>query len=126
MPGKKHTSFERVLGRLETLDAASLAAVAQRLARERKLFEEIFNGLQEGILVIAGDGAIDYANASARRLLGLDEAGSQNLWRVVPGLRASLGPALAGSARGSASPQVVARELELNYPEPRTLRFYLV
>jgi two-component system, sporulation sensor kinase E len=127
MAGKRHTSFERVLGRLGTLDPTSLAAVAQRLARERQLFEQIFNGLQEGILVIDEGGMIDYANASARRLLGLGEEAGQSLWRLVPGLRASLGPALAGGrARSADSPQVVAREFELTYPEPRTLRLYLV
>ncbi|HVW19827.1 MAG TPA: ATP-binding protein [Opitutaceae bacterium] len=130
MPGKKHTSFERVLGRLESLDAASLAAVAQRLARERMLFEQIFNGLQEGILVVDAEGEIDYANDSARRLLGLGEGGGQSLWRLLPGMRAALAPALAGGAggrsRASPSPQVVAREVELSYPEPRTLRLYLV
>ena len=48
MAGKKNNSLDRVLGRLDALDSVSLAHLVQRLARERGLFEEIFNTLQEG------------------------------------------------------------------------------
>src|SRR3954470_22425115 len=96
MPPKKTSSLDRVLGRLDTLDAVNLANLVQRLARERGLFEEIFNTLQEGILVVSDDGEIEYANTAAHRLisLGQDELTGQTLWRLVPGLRASLGGAL--------------------------------
>ena len=127
MAGKKHSSLDRVLGRLDTLDSVNLANLVQRLARERAVFEEIFNTLQEGILVVRDDGAIEYANMSAHRLIGLgsDELAGQTLWRLVPGLRTSLGAALDGRGGVGATP-VVAREFELTYPEPRTLRLYMV
>src|SRR5438105_4627478 len=127
MAGKKNTSLDRVLGRLDTLDSVNLANLVQRLARERSLFDEIFNTLQEGILVIGDDGSIEYANASAQGLIGLGGAGElagQTLWRLVPGLRSSLGTALDNS-RSTMAP-VVAREFELTYPEPRTVRLYMV
>jgi PAS domain-containing protein len=96
MAGKKNSSLDRVLGRLDTLDSVNLANLVQRLARERGLFEEIFNTLQEGVLVITLDGEIDYANDAAHRLIGIgeDELAGQILWRLVPGLRPSLGAAL--------------------------------
>jgi len=98
MAVKKNTSLDRVLGRLDTLDSVNLANLVQRLARERGVFEGIFNTLQEGILVVRDDGAIEYANASAHRLIGLGgdekELASHTLWRRVPGLRTSLGAAL--------------------------------
>ena len=77
--GKKNSSLDRVLGRLDTLDSVNLANLVQRLARERGVFEEIFNTLQEGILVVRDDGAIEYANAAAQRLIGLggDELAGQ-------------------------------------------------
>ncbi len=127
MAVKKNSSLDRVLGRLDTLDSVNLANLVQRLARERAVFEEVFNTLQEGILVIRDDGAIDYANAAAHRLIGLggDELAGQTLWRLVPGLRNSLG-AVLDEEGGIGSAPVVAREFELTYPEPRTLRLYMV
>ncbi len=127
MPAKKTTSLDRVLGRLDTLDPVNLANLVQRLARERGLLENIFNTLQEGVLVIAADGAIDYGNAAARRLVGLGdgELAGETLWRLVPGLRTSLGPALDENAAG-ATPPVVTREFELAYPEMRAVRLYMV
>jgi PAS domain S-box-containing protein len=126
MAGKKHSSLDRVLGRLDTLDSVNLANLVQRLARERSLFEEIFNTLQEGVLVIRDDGGIEYANAAAHRLIGLgsDELAGQTLWRLVPGLRPSLGATLEDEE--SAAAPVVAREFELTYPEPRVVRLYMV
>jgi len=126
MAGKKHTSLDRVLGRLDTLDAVNLANLVQRLARERGMFEQIFNTLQEGVLVINGAGLIEYANAAAQRLIGLsgkDDLAGQTLWRLVPGLRPSLDTALGEE---EAAAPVMAREFELTYPEPRTVRLYMV
>jgi len=126
MAGKKNFSLDRVLGRLDTLDSVNLANLVQRLARERGLFEEIFNTLQEGVLVITLDGEIDYANDAAHRLIGLgeDELAGQTLWRLIPGLRPSLGGTLENDT--AAALPVVAREFELTYPEPRTVRLYMV
>ncbi len=127
MAGKKHSSLDRVLGRLDTLDSVNLANLVQRLARERGVFEEIFNTLQEGVLVVTDDGSIEYANDAAVRLVGLggEDFSGQTLWRVVPGLRNSLGAALDDETGAGAAP-VVAREFELNYPEPRVVRLYMV
>jgi PAS domain S-box-containing protein len=123
---KKTSSLDRVLGRLDTLDSVNLANLVQRLARERGVFEEIFNTLQEGILVVRDDGAIEYSNAAAHRLIGLggDDLAGQTLWRLIPGLRNSLGAALDDQGRGAAP--LIAREFELTYPEPRMVRLYMV
>lgn len=127
MAGKKHSSLDRVLGRLDTLDAVNLTQLVQRLARERGMFEDIFNTLQEGVLVISLDGEIAYANDAAHRLIGLndDELHGEILWRLVPGLRPSLGAAF-DDEEGNAALPVMAREFELTYPEPRTVRLYMV
>jgi PAS domain S-box-containing protein len=124
MAGRKHSSLDRVLGRLDTLDSVNLANLVQRLARERGLFEAIFNTIHEGILVISVDGVIEYANAAAERLIGLREGelAGATLWRLVPGLHSSLEASLADS---SVVP-VVAREIELSYPQPRIIRLYMV
>jgi len=124
MPGKKHTSLDRVLGRLDTLDSVNLANLVQRLAKERALFERIFNTLQEGLLVIDAEGAIEYGNEAAHRLIGQSggELAGQTLWRLIPGVRPSFG----GDSGESADNHVITREFEVFYPEPRMLRLYMV
>ncbi|MDB6126489.1 MAG: sensor signal transduction histidine kinase [Verrucomicrobia bacterium] len=125
MLGKKNSSLDRVLGRLDTLDSVNLSNLVQRLARERGLFEDIFNTLQEGVLVMGADGRIEYANSASQRLVGLGEESliGETLWRIVPGLRSSL--EVAFDSEGP-TPSVVTREFELTYPEPRNLRLYMV
>ena len=110
-----------MLERLDTLDAATLASLAQRIGRERGLFERVFNVLQEGVLVVDTDGDIAYANSAARRLIGLrpEDAAPATLWRLVPGLRPILAQALEDAVG-------LTREIELSYPEPRAVRLYLV
>lgn len=124
MAVKKHSSLDRVLGRLDTLDSVNLANLVQRLARERSLFEAIFNTIHEGILVINVEGAIEYANEAATRIIGLPEGELTGaiLWRLVPGLR----PSLEASLEAGAAVPIVAREIELNYPQPRVVRLYMV
>ncbi len=124
MPPKKHSSLDRVLGRLDRLDSVNLTNLVQRLAKERGLFEDIFNALQEGVLVVTIDGEIEYANAAAHHLIGLgdDELVGEVLWRLVPGLE----PSLDASLDDEATMPVMTREFELTYPEPRTVRLYMV
>ena len=120
MAGKKHSSLDKVLGRLDQLDEANLHNLVQRLVRERAMLEAVFNTLQEGVLVIDAEGVIDYANEAAADLIGLKEpAAGETLWRLVPGLRDSL-------ETGSADAPVVTREFELAYPLPRVVRLYMV
>jgi signal transduction histidine kinase len=120
MAGKMHSSIDKVLGRLDQLDEANLHNLVQRLARERSQLETVFNTLQEGVLVIDAEGVIGYANEAAARLIGLKHpAAGESLWRLVPGLRDSLGDSL------EAAP-VATREFELAYPSPRVVRLYRV
>lgn len=123
MPPKKHTTLDKVLGRLDQLDSTNLHNLVQRLARERTFLESVFNTLQEGVLVVDADGVIEYANEAVEKLVGLTESAvGLSLWRLVPGLRASL-----EDFEGSpvAAP-IVTREFELAYPVPRVVRLYMV
>ena len=77
MAVKKSSSLDRVLGRLDTLDAVNLANLVQRLARERGVFEEIFNTLQEGILVVRDDGArLSVFHLACERLVSVETLNS--------------------------------------------------
>lgn len=121
---KKESSLDRVLGHIESLDATNLTNLAQKLARERAYLETVFNTALEGILVVDEDGAVQYANESGLRMIGLKESdvGSSLLWRLIPGLRDSLGLAEGEPLRDSIS----SRELELTYPEQRFVRIYFL
>ena len=115
MAGKKHSSLDRVLGRLDTLDPVNLANLVQRLAKERALFEQIFKTLQEGVLVIDADGAIEYANEAAHRLIGLsgDVARRQDALAADPGAAPHAGRRTRGrrpaSSPGSSSSRTRSR-----------------
>ena len=126
MAVRKSNSIDKVLARIDRLDTAGLQTLVQRLARERAMLETVFNTLQEGVLVITTDGEIDYANDAAAQLIGFkEEAGAAaTLWRLVPGLRASLeGVSKRGKQDGG---PVMTREFELTYPQPRVVRMYMV
>jgi len=122
--GKKGSSLDRALGRVDTLDATNLANLVQRLARERSFLETIFNTALEGILVIDKHGLIEYANLASRKLIGLKDGdlGDLTLWRMIPELRSSLGLEEGDRLQSSVS----SRELELAYPERRYVRLYIL
>lgn len=121
----KNSGLDKILGRIEDLDSVNLGILVQRLARERKLQETVFNTIQDGVLVIDREGVVQYANEAGLEILGLKagDVGVTRLWKMMPDLSRSMEP--AGKASKSASP-VFSRELELSYPEHRVVRLYMV
>ena len=63
MARRRFSPLDRVLGRIDDLDAQNLAILARRLERERDLMETVLDTLREGVIVLSHDGAIEYANA---------------------------------------------------------------
>jgi len=123
----KPSYLDRMLGRLDALTPDNLSSFVRRLARERELFEAIFNTIREGIVVVNREGQLDYANAAAKRLIGLKgetSGAAQNLWKLVPGLYENLGRTI--EEWGEHSPSAVTRQIEIYYPETRSLRLYVV
>ena len=114
--------WERIFKNFEHVAPAELAKSMQRLARERAFLETIFNTLQEGVLVIDGQGIITYANAGGRRLLGIGqvEVGTLPLRKISPDLARSL----IESPRDLEGESWSTREIEVSYPERRILRVY--
>jgi PAS domain S-box-containing protein len=122
----KNTGLDKILGRIDDLDSVNLGILVQRLARERKLQETVFNTIQDGILVIDSDGVVQYANKAAFKLIGLkvDDVGHTRLWKMVPDLARSLD--LDKTTGATKASPVLSREVELNYPEHRFVRLYMV
>lgn len=121
---RKESSLDRVLGRIDNLDTINLTNLVKKLARERSLLETVFNTALEGILVIDGTGIVEFANAAGMRLIGFKESdvGEATLWRLIPGLRDSLGAGGEQALKNSMS----SREIELTYPERRFVRLYIM
>lgn len=115
--------YNRLLERLDRLDPASLQAYLLRLVREKGFFENVFNTIREGIIVIDNDLKIRFINNAACVLFGLEQdvVGKfigvyfkQMDWEEVRSKKLD--------TWGSYS----RREIEIFYPEHRFLSFYLL
>lgn len=120
----RNSHIDRILGRVDDLDEANLAALVQRLVRERGLLTTIINTIREGVLVVNARAVIEYANDAALPLIGLreEDIGKAILWKFMPDLTRTLGmkPGELGGLNAT-----LTRELELTYPERRHVRFYM-
>ena len=118
--------LDKVLGKLDDLDEVNLGILVQRLARERKLLETVFDIIRDGILVVDEDGVLIYSNTEGRRLIGLKQGNSDKtlLQRAAPELaRKAIG---LGRTKEDPHPEVVIREMQISYPELRQIRVYAV
>ena len=71
--------LDRVLGRLDDLDEVNLGILVQRLARERKLLETVFDVIRDGVLVLDDEGFLTYSNQQGRTLIGLKDNNSEKI-----------------------------------------------
>jgi PAS domain S-box-containing protein len=117
----KSSFLDKVLPRIGRLDEAGLQTVVQRLARERRFLETLFNTIEDGVLVVDETGRILYFNQAVTRLLGLqpDVEGKpitdfipELEWQKIQGFDHAGGQG------------VVRHEFEVYYPRPRFLRLY--
>lgn len=122
----KTTGLDKILGRIEDLDTVNLSILVQRLARDRKLQETVFNTIQDGILVVDSESVVQYANKAAFDLVGLkeDAIGKIRLWKMVPELARTID--LDGKGNRLKTSPILSREVELSYPEQRFIRLYIV
>ena len=122
MPGSKSSFLDKVLGRLDRLDAGGLQAVVQRLARERSLLETVFNTIEDGVLVLDPDGRILFLNRAVTRLLGLepDTTEGQPITAHLPELDWDR----LLNRDGAGGPRGFRHEFEVEFPRPRFLRLF--
>ena len=110
--------IDKLLERINRVSPDEMQAHLARLLEERGLLENVFQALQEGVLLVDAQGTITYLNAAAAGLFGMDEheAPGQPLGKYIKGLDWKSLVASGGS---------VNRDLEVSYPENRYLNFYL-
>jgi signal transduction histidine kinase len=95
--------YDKVVDRIEKLDAEGLRRHYKALADEIGFFKSVFDSLDEGIVVLDDAGKVEYANAAGKELLpllGIDEEFNESR------------PAPDG---------ISVRELEITYPEHRII-----
>lgn len=116
--------LDKLIERLDRIDPKSLQTHFLHLARERGLLETIFQSIQEGLLVIDGEGRLMYANRAAERLLGFsaDQARGRPITNLLLGIDWDR---ILHLDHGEWS-KLISRELEITYPEHRFLGFSIV
>lgn len=117
------TFLDRLIGRLDRLDAASVQAYVLRLVREKGFLETVFNTIKEGVIVIDHALQIQYVNNAARGLLGLQEDGNgQRIDRYLREVQWSR----VMDSDAEEWQRMSLQEIEVFYPVHRFLHFYLV
>lgn len=120
----KSAFLDKLMERLDRLDAGSLQSQFLRLANDKGLLETIFHAIQEGLVVLDADGLIRYANRAAEKLLGFsaEQAAGYPIARYLREIDWSLVLDLDADEWS----KLISREIEITYPEHRFLDFYVV
>lgn len=110
--------LDRLLTKLDRVSPEEMQAFLVRLVREKGFFEQVFEALDEGVIICEPLGAISFINRAACRFFGLDagEVAGRRLEEVVRGFH---WPAQRHRQ------DTVSRDMEVFYPEHRVLNFYL-
>ena len=120
----KSAFLDKLIERLDRLDAGSLQSHFLRLASEKGLLETIFHAMQEGLIVLDAGGLIRYANRAAEKLLGFsaEQAAGYPIARYLREIDWNLVLDLDADEWS----KLVSREIEITYPEHRFVDFYIV
>lgn len=92
MPPQKSNFPEKVLERIDLLDAKSVHEVVERIVQQykeqSKFLETLFDTIRDGVVVVDEQGKIQYFNQTAKTLLGLPTDGvlNENAARFLPDL----------------------------------------
>lgn len=116
--------LDKLIERLAKLDPASLQTQFLRLTQEKGLLEAVFNALHEGVIVLDGQGYINYANSAAANLLGfsLQTAAKQPISRILKDIEWDRILSLDEKAWS----ELISREIEITYPVHKVLNFYVM
>lgn len=118
----KSTFVDKLVSRMDKLDATGLQDQLLGLARHRGLLDTILRQIQEAVLVVSADGNVTYANRSAETMLGfeLSRLRGHPIERYLPGID------WAALARRDekAWESLSSSEIELYRPQRRILSLY--
>ena len=115
----KSRFFDKLIERVDRVGSSEVQTFLNRLAEESDFFKNVFDALQEGIIVADKSGLIHYINNGASRLFGInpETITGEYIAENIQGLDWNN----LISDRGS----TVSKDLEVFYPENRYLNFYI-
>ena len=115
----KSRFFDKLIERVDRVGSNEVQNFLNRLAEESDFFKNVFDALQEGIIVADKSGLIHYINNGASRLFGLnpETVTGEYIAENIQGL--DWNNLISG--KGS----TVSKDLEVFYPENRYLNFYI-
>lgn len=110
--------LEKLVARLDKVEPGEIQQIVTRLIQEKGFLENVFEALQEGLIILDPDGKIMFINRAACSFFGLDpsDALGDNISSKIRGIE---------SITSSDTRQAVSRDIEVFYPEHRHLNFYL-
>ena len=116
--------LEKLISRLDRLDPESVQTHFLRLAKEKGLLETIFQSIQEGVVVLDGKGTITYTNRAAGEFIGFNHTTAigkpmSKFLREIDWNR------ILNLDTGEWT-KLSSHQIEVRYPEPRVLNFYVV
>jgi two-component system, sporulation sensor kinase E len=118
--------LDKLIERLDRLDAGSLQTQFLRLAGEKGLLETIFHAIQEGIdRARRATGGSPMRTARRRRCWGFHGRFGGRASRFRGICATSTGTRCWTSTSGRVV-KLMSREIEITYPEHRFLDFYIV
>ncbi|HSI63049.1 MAG TPA: ATP-binding protein [Candidatus Saccharimonadia bacterium] len=110
--------FDKIVKRMDRLEPGEVQRYLIRLVQEKGFFEKVFEALQEGVILLDGEGTVTYVNRAACGFFGFERDLIVGR-KLAEGVRGFDWDSLAKSG-GS-----VSRDLEVFYPENRYLNFYV-
>ena len=116
--------IDKLVSKLNRLDAENLQAQFLSLARERGILETIFQSIQEGILVVSAEGRLYYANHAAEQLFGFEisKMRGRPIARYIPDVEWDQ---LAGGEEAEWA-KLSRSEIEVFNPEHKIISLYAV
>jgi len=123
MEGFNSSFLDKVLGRIDRLNAEDLQSVVARLEEQRQFFETVFNVIEDCILVLNPLGKLLYCNRVAFELLGIpfDSYENKPVTRFIPDLEWEK---LVQSIGEGSSSRMVRLEFDIRYPKSRFVRLF--
>lgn len=110
--------LDKLLTKLDRVPPEEMQSFLLRLVQEKGFFEQVFEALEEGVIICEPQGVITFINRAACRFFGVDAADAAGK-RLEEAIRGFHWPAQRHRR------DVLSRDIEVFYPEHRFLNFYL-